>query len=166
MKRFYFLFLISFTTTIEVSAQIEPALPSVCLNNGPNNKNNMTVTGNTTFTFANLAEFDASQSSNTITITVASSQKYKLYIAGVMTAVTASATNTAIPINTFTIASTNRGTSPATITLSNSYLEVADFPSSTTGLSHTLTITRNTLNTFSQEPGNHTLTLHIRYCQY
>ena len=126
----------------------------------------MTVSGSTTFTFANLAAFDASQSSNNITITVASSQKYKLYIAGVMTAVTPSATNTAIPINTFTLASTNRGTSPATVTLSNSYLEVADFPNNTNGLSHTLTITRNTLNTFEQEPGNHTLTLHIRYCQY
>lgn len=153
--------------TVNVNAQTEPALPSICFNNGPNNnKNNMTVTGNTTFTFATLAAFGASQSSNTITITVASTARYRLYIAGVMTALTASATNTPIPINTFTIASTNRGTSPASVTLSNSYLEVANFTTSTNGLSHTLTITRNPLSTFQEEPGNHTLTLHIRYCQY
>lgn len=126
----------------------------------------MTVAGNTTFTFSTLGSFDATASSNAITVTIASSQRYRLYIAGVMTAITASSTNTPIPINTFTIASTNRGTSPATVTLSNSYLEVAQYFTSTTSRSHTLTITRNILNTFVQEPGNHTLTLHIRYCQY
>lgn len=165
MKILYFLIFV-FVVSLEANAQTEPALPSPCFSYGPNSKNNMTVIGNTTFTFANLADFDGSQSSNTITITVESSQKYRLYIAGVLTAITASASNTPIPINTFSIASTNRGTSPASVILSNSYLEVANYASSTTGLSHTLTITRNVLNTFQQEPGSHTLTLHIRYCQY
>lgn len=165
MKIFYFLLFV-FAFALEVSAQTEPPLPTVCFNNGPNPKNNLTVIGNTTFTFSNLAEFDASESSNNITVTVESSQKYRLYIAGVMTALTGSASNTQIPVNTFTIASTNRGTAPALVTLSNSYLEVANFGSSTNGLSHTLTITRNMLNTYQQEPGSHTLTLHIRYCQY
>lgn len=153
-------------TILVAKAQTEPALPSICLNKGPDAQNNLTVSGNTTFTFSNLTDFDNTQALNNITITVASSQAYKLYIAGVMTAITASSTNTPIPINTFTISSTNRGTSPATVTLSNSYLEVAQFGNKTSGLSHTLTITRNALNGFTQAPGTHTLTLHIRYCQY
>lgn len=151
---------------INAYTQSEPALPSPCLSAGPDNKNNMTITGTTTFTFNNLSDFSGSQALNNITVNVKSSAKYKLYIAGVMTAITSSSTNTPIPINTFTIASTNRGTSPATVTLSNSYLEVAQFGSNTNGLTHVLTITRNALNDFVQAPGTHTLTLHIRYCQY
>ena len=108
-------------TILVVKAQIEPALPAVCLNKGKDANNNLTVSGNTTFTFSNLTAFDNTQALNNITVTVESSQKYRLYIAGVMTAITASSTNTPIPINTFTISSTNRGTSPATVTLSNSY---------------------------------------------
>lgn len=129
-------------------------------------QNNMTVAGTTTFTFTTLADFNTTQALNNITVNVKSSQKYKLYIAGVMTAITATTTNTPIPINTFTISSTNRGTSPVTVTLSNSYLEVAQFGNKTTGIDHILTITRNALSDFTQKPGTHTLTLHIRYCQY
>ena len=126
----------------------------------------MTITGNTTFTFSNIADFEKSEALDNITVNVKSSHSYKLYIAGVMTGITASSTNTPIPINTFTIASTNRGTSPTSITLSNSYLEVAQYDSSTSGVNHTLTITRKALKDFVQAPGTHTLTLHIRFCQY
>lgn len=151
---------------IGVFAQTEPALPFPCNSYGPDSKNNLTVTGNTTFTFNNLTDFSSSESLNTISVTVESSDNYKLYIAGEMTAISGSSTNTPIPINTFTISATNRGTSPASITLSNSYLEVAQYGSKTGGRTHVLTITRNPLNTFTQAPGTHTLTLHIRYCQY
>ncbi len=166
VKVFYLLFVLTFLNILSLKAQTEPALPTVCINNGNDSKNNMTVSGSTTFTFSNLAAFDNAQALNNITVTVESSQKYRLYIAGVMTAVSASSTNTPIPINAFTISSTNRGTSPATIALSNSYLEVAQYASPTTGRNHTLTITRNALNDFVQAPGTHILTLHIRYCQY
>lgn len=152
--------------SIDAYTQSEPALPSPCYSNGNNSKNNMTVIGTTTFTFTNLSDFSGTQALNNITVNIKSSDKYKLYIAGVMTGLSSSSTNTPIPINTFTVSSTNRGTSPATITLSNSYLEVAQFGNNTNGLTHVLTITRNALNSFVQAPGIHTLTLHIRYCQY
>jgi len=151
---------------IEGYTQTEPALPSPCLNNGNTKQNNMTVTGTTTFTFNTLTDFSSSESLNNITVEVKSSENYRLYIAGEMTGLSSSSTNTPIPINTFTVSATNRGTAPATITLSNSYLEVAQFGTKTNGLTHVLTITRNALNNFVQAPGTHTLTLHIRYCQY
>lgn len=164
MKYIYLLFLlIGFSLS---SYSQEPALPSPCLSGGNTNLNNMTISGTTTFTFNTLADFSGTQASNAITVTVKSSANYKLYIAGIMTSPAASTTNTSIPINTFTISSTNRGTSPATVTLSNSYLEVAQLGTSTKGLAHVLTITRNAMNTFTQAPGDHILTLHIRYCQY
>lgn len=165
--RIFILFLsIIFIATFKVKAQTEPALPAVCINNGNPTQNNMTVAGTTTFTFSTLADFSTTQSLNNITVNVKSSQKYKLYIAGVMTAITASSSNTPIPINTFTISSTNRGTSPVTVTLSNLYLEVAQLGNGTNGINHILTITRNALSDFTQAPGTHTLTLHIRFCQY
>ena len=165
--RIFILFLaIIFISIFNVKAQTEPAAPAICLERGNSGNNNMTVAGTTTFTFSTLADFSTSQALNNITVNVKSSQKYKLYIAGVMTAITASSSNTPIPINTFTISSTNRGTSPVTVTLSNLYLEVAEFASSTNGINHILTITRNALSDFTQAPGTHTLTLHIRYCQY
>jgi hypothetical protein len=163
MKNLFF-FVVVMSFSIAGYSQVEPPLPSPCYSYGPGNKNNLTVTGNTTFTFSDIAAFDGSQSFNTITINVKSSQGYKLYIAGEMTSPVASSTNTPIPINTFTLSTTNRGTSPATVTLSNSYMEVAQYASSTNGRDHVLTITRNALNDFVQAPGNHTLTLHIRYC--
>ena len=147
-------------------AQVEPPLPSPCNSYGPSNKNNMTITGNTTFTFNNLTDFGTSQALNNITVNVESSIRYRLYIAGEMTAIDGSSTNTPIPINTFTISSTNRGSAPVTVTLSNSYLQVAQYGNRTTGRNHTLTITRKAMNTFKQAPGTHVLTLHIRYCQY
>jgi hypothetical protein len=164
-KIFVVLLIIGFYS--RVYAQIEPALPFPCYSAGADAKNNMTVTGNTTFTFTNITDFTQSETLNTITVNVESSDKYKLYIAGEMTAISASGTNTPIPINTFTISATNRGTSPSTITLSNSYLEVAQYSTRTTGsVSHVLSITRNPLTSYQQAPGTHTLTLHIRYCQY
>lgn len=166
MRKFILFLAIIFIAIFNVKAQTEPAFPAGCLNNGNSTKNNMTVAGTTTFTFSTLADFSTAQALNNITVNVKSSQQYKLYIAGVMTAVTASSSNTPIPINTFTISSTNRGTSPVTVTLSNSYLEVAQFGNSTNGVNHILTITRNPLTDFTQAPGTHTLTLHIRYCQY
>lgn len=44
--------------------------------------------------------------------------------------------------------------------------EVAQWGSKTTGRTHILSLTRKQLNRFTQAPGTHTLTLHIRYCQY
>ncbi|MEJ6979306.1 hypothetical protein WG906_02515 [Pedobacter sp. P351] len=151
---------------INAYTQTEPALPSPCLNAGPASKNYITVTGTTTFTFNTLSDFSSSESLNNITIYLQSTAKYKLYIAGVMTGLSSSSTNTPIPINTFTVSSTNRGTSPATVTLSNSYVEVAQLGIPTNGINHVLTITRNALSGFVQAPGTHTLTLHIRFCQY
>lgn len=165
MKKIFLLILI-LCLGIEGYTQTEPAMPSPCFSAGTNNKNNMTVSGTTTFTFNSLSDFSSSEALNTITVNIKSSAKYKLYIAGEMTGLSSSSTNTPIPINTFTISATNRGTSPTTVTLSNSYLEVAQFGSSTNGLTHVLTITRNALNNFVQAPGTHTLTLHMRYCQY
>ncbi|MBC8054104.1 MAG: hypothetical protein H7Y13_13645 [Sphingobacteriaceae bacterium] len=126
----------------------------------------MTVTGNTTFTFPDLTSFGTSEALSGITVNVKSSARYKLYIAGVITSQIGSSTNTIIPINTFTVSATNRGTtSPATITLADTYLQIAQ-GASTNGRNHVLTITRNALNTFTQAPGGHVLTLHIRFCQY
>lgn len=153
----------------EAYTQIEPALPSPCYSEGTDVRNNMTVTGTTTFRFNSTADFSSSEALNNITVSIKSSARYKLYIAGVMAGLSASSTNTPIPINIFTISSSNRGTSAATVTLSNSYSEVAQYGSATTAGTeriHVLTITRNALNDFVQAPGTHTLTLHIRYCQY
>lgn len=161
-----FLSLLLIGFSLDIYAQIEPPLPSPCYSYGPNSKNNMTVTGNTTFTFSNVAAFESSQSLNTITVNIEASLGYKLYIAGEMTSQSGSSTNTPIPINTFTISSSNRGTSPATVVLSNSYMEVAQYGGKTSGRDHVLTITRNPLADFVQAPGIHTLTLHIRYCNY
>lgn len=166
MKNIYLLFLIVFGFNIPVLAQVEPPLPSPCYSYGPGAKNNMTVTGSTTFTFNSVADFESPQSSNTITVNVKSTLGYRLYIAGVVTAVSASSTNDPIPVNAFSISSTNRGTSPASVTLSESYLEVAYRGTKTSGTTHVLTITRNALNDYKQAPGTHTLTLHIRYCQF
>ena len=165
MKTAYLIILISIFSLCRANAQTEPALPAGCLNAGNSSQNNISISGTTTFTFADLAAFDGNQASNAITVTVKSSAKYRLYIAGVMTGLTASTTNTPIPINTFNISATNPGTSPA-ITLSNAYQEVAQWGSTTNGRAHILTITRNQLNAFTQAPGSHTLTLHIRFCQY
>lgn len=146
-------------------SQTEPALPSPCFSNGKANQNNLTVSGNSIFTFSNLSSFTSTQVLSNITVNVKSSAKYRLYIAGEIT-YSGTSPNTPIPIDTFSITASNRGTSPSNVPLSASYLEVAQRGSSTAGLSHVLTITRNPLPDFTQGPGTHTLTLHIRYCQY
>lgn len=146
-------------------SQTEPALPSPCLNAGTTKNNNLTVSGNSTFTFSNLSSFTSTQVLSNITVTVKSSARYRLYIAGEIT-YSGTSPNTPIPIDTFSITASNRGTSPANVPLSGSYFEVAQRGSSTGGLSHVLSITRNPLPDFTQGPGTHTLTLHIRYCQY
>lgn len=146
-------------------SQTEPALPSPCNSLGPGNKNNITVSGNATFTFSNINSFTSTQVLSNITVNVKSSARYRLYIAGEIT-YSGTSLNTPIPINTFSITASNQGTSPSNVPLSASYLEVAQWGSSTTGLNHVLTITRNPLPDFTQGPGTHTLTLHIRYCQY
>lgn len=163
MQKIYLVLLLSIFSITVSRAQSEPPIPTICNNFGPDAKNNMTVTGNTTFTFSNVSDFATSQSSNTISVNVLSSNQYKLYIAGYITY--SGSPNTPIPINTFTVSATNPGSSPASITLSNSYQEVAQSIDKK-GVTHVLTITRNPLPNFTQAPGTHTLTLHLRYCQY
>ncbi|HYK76379.1 MAG TPA: hypothetical protein VEV16_05335 [Daejeonella sp.] len=164
--KFSFLLFLTLIFSVHISlAQVRPPDPSPCVDNGPNNKNNnLTVTGNTTFTFSNASDFDISQASSSITVNVMSSNQYRLYIAGEIS-YSGTLPNTPIPLNTFTISASNRGTSPVSIPLSGSYQEIAE-ANNKKGVNHVLTITRLPLPDFTQAPGTHTLTLHFRFCQY
>ncbi|MHB8208016.1 hypothetical protein [Mucilaginibacter sp.] len=150
----------------------QPPTPSPCT---ASSNPNISITGSTSFTFTTLSSFNSSQSSNAIQITLKSKNTaYTLYIAGVVTALTGSSTNTVIPINTFTAAASARGTAPAAVTLSNSYLPIAIDNNGTAGNStttQTITITLNptvggagAINKFTQAPGTHTLTLYFYIC--
>lgn len=152
----------------EAAAQTVPPAPFNCNTSG---KFQLTVTGSPEFTFSNLTDFSVTETNNTLNINVKSnSSSYRVYIAGEIIGLTASATNTPIPIGTFSVSATNPGTGPATpfpLTGNGSYQLLAQGSSTSgnAGRDHQVFLTRGILNTFVQEPGNHTLYLHIRICQ-
>jgi hypothetical protein len=146
-----------------------PAYPTGCITESPTPTLN--ISGSTSFTFTSLNDFATSRGSNNITLTIQSkTHVYKLYVAGIITSLPASSTNTVIPIGTFTVGASTPGSGvPSSVTLSNSYLEIAT-GGPTTGnstLSQTITITLNpvgNMDSFKQAPGTHVLTLYFCLC--
>jgi len=165
---FLIVLMVSAFFSLSVSAQTVPPAPFNCNTSG---KFQLTVTGSPSFTFNSYTDFSVSQSVNTLNINVKSnSGSYRVYIAGEILGMAPSATNTPIPISIFSVSATNPGTGPAApfqLLGNGSYQLLAQGGSTSgnAGRDHQVTLTRGVLNSFTQEPGNHTLYLHIRICQ-
>lgn len=157
--KFSFIFFLLIFSGLALKAQTAPPLPACA---GVNGNATMTITGATSFLLNDLAKFSGSESFSTITLTVTSNKAYRIYIAGEITAMPTSLTNTIIPVGTFTALSTLQGTGPnAAFPLNNLYQLLVQTSGDN---SHTITINRNALNTFTQAPGNHMLYLHFYFC--
>jgi hypothetical protein len=159
MKSFYFFVLLIITGSY-CKAQTPTTPPTGC--SGKTGNPSISITsGSPSFIFNNLSDFSTTKS-KTLTLTITSSQAYTVYAAGVITALTASTTNTVIPINTFSV-SANGGTA---VTLSNQYLPIASNVDKKT-TTQTITLNLNpvgNMDSFLQAPGSHQLTLYFYLC--
>lgn len=167
MKHFYLIILLWMSVVYCTSAQTPTFPPTGC--SGKTGNPSISFSGSTSFTFSSLADFSNPQSKNTLSVTISSPQPYSLYVAGEITALAGSTTNTVIPIGTFQVAASVPNGAP-TVTLSNQYQEIAHNVNKNTS-PQVLTITLNptmggtgALNTFMQAPGTHVLTLYVYLC--
>jgi hypothetical protein len=151
------------------TAQTAPPNPAACF--VTKGTAAMTITGSTTFVLDDLTDFTTSEAISTININVDCNKRYRVYIAGQITAQPPNINvNTVIPIGTFTVVATEQNGGPLVsfpLAGPSAYQILIENGKTTgsKGRDHLLTITRNALNTFTQAPGGHTLYLHFYLCQ-